>query len=334
MTFVVNTADVSVREHQDAWRSAAADTFVPLDFTFPDPRGFRGQIAAKELGSVVVSRVTAGPHRAERTWRLIGRSDEPRFYKVAMPLRGYALVAQDGREAPLIPGDLTIYDTSRPYQVTFDDTCRLLVLLFPHRDLRLPYDEIGTVTAERVSGRTGIGGLVAPLLVNLAARLDEIDSAHSARLADNVVDLLSTLYADILSRGGYRPTDAAHALMMKIRCFIEEHLDDPDLGPETVAAAAHVSVGYLHKLFRNEGTSVSRVIRERRLEKCRRDLLAPASRAKAVSAIGAHWGFLDAAHFSRAFKAAYGVSPREYRLSREIDGSVAMAATTDVADER
>jgi AraC-like DNA-binding protein len=251
-----------------------------------------------------------------------------------MPLRGYALVAQDGREAPLIPGDLTIYDTSRPYQVTFDDTCRLLVLLFPHRDLRLPYDEIGTVTAERVSGRTGIGGLVAPLLVNLAARLDEIDSAHSARLADNVVDLLSTLYADILSRGGYRPTDAAHALMMKIRCFIEEHLDDPDLGPETVAAAAHVSVGYLHKLFRNEGTSVSRVIRERRLEKCRRDLLAPASRAKAVSAIGAHWGFLDAAHFSRAFKAAYGVSPREYRLSREIDGSVAMAATTDVADER
>jgi len=223
-----------------------------------------------------------------------------------MPLRGYALVTQDGREAPLIPGDLTIYDTSRPYQVTFDDTCRLLVLLFPHRDLGLPYAAVGAVTAQRVSGRSGIGGLVSPLLVNLATRLDEIDSTHTARLADNVVDLLGTLYADILSRDGYRPKDPVHTLMTKIRCFIEENLDDPDLGPETVAAASHVSVGYLHKLFRAEGTSVSRLIRERRLEKCRRDLLAPTCRAKAVSAIGAQWGFLDPAHFSRAFKAAYG----------------------------
>lgn len=328
MTVLVSTSDVSIREREEAWRCAAAQTFVPLDFFFPDARSFRGQISTAELGSVSVSRVTADAHRAERTQRLIAQSNDAPYYKVSMPLRGYALVSQDGREAPLIPGDLTIYDTSRPYQVTFDDTCRLLVLMFPHRDLRLPYDAVGGVTAQRVSGRTGIGGLVAPLLVNLAARLDEIDHAQSARLADNVVDLLSTLFADILSQSGYRPADPTQTLMTRIRAFIEDNLYDPDLGPETVAAANHVSVGYLHKLFRAEGTSVSRVIRERRLEKCRRDLVAPASRAKAVGAIGAQWGFLDAAHFSRIFKATYGVSPREYRLSRDVDGHLAMAATT------
>lgn len=336
MSVVVSTADASIRERAEIWRCAAAETFVPLDFTFPDPRSFHGQISAAELGSVVVSRVTAAAHRAERTPRLIARSSHVPCYKVSMPIRGYALIAQDGREAPLIPGDLAIYDTARPYQVTFDDTCRLLVLMFPHRDLHLPYNAVSGVsgvTAHRVSGRGGIGGLVAPLLANLADHLDEIDTAQSARLADNVVDLLSTLFADLLARTGYRPDDITHTLMAKIRGFIEDNLYDPDLGPDAVAAANHVSVSYLHKLFRAENTSVSRVIRERRLEQCRRDLVAPAGRGKAVGAIGAQWGFLDAAHFSRIFKATYGLSPREYRLSRDIDGQMAVSANTTLVDE-
>lgn len=326
MPLLVSTTDVSVKEREEAWRAAVAEAFVPLDFSFPDPRAFRGEISGEVLGTVAVTRVTAGPHSAERTQRHVARTEMP-YYKVSMPLRGYVLISQDGREAPLIPGDLAIYDTSRPYHVTFDDTCRLLVLMFPHRELRLPHDAVSAVTARRVSGRNGIGGLVAPLLVNLASRLDEVAGAQSARLADNVVDLLGTLYADLLSGAGYRPADPMHTLMTKIRCFIEDNLDDPELGPESVAAACHISVGYLHKLFRAEGTSVSRTIRERRLEQCRRDLVAPGTREKAVSAIGAHWGFLDAAHFSRVFKATYGVSPREYRLSRDLSGQVEMSAT-------
>jgi AraC-like DNA-binding protein len=326
MPLLVSTVDVSVKEREEAWRAAVAEAFVPLDFSFPDPRAFRGEISGDVLGTVAVTRVTAGPHRAERTQRHVARTEMP-YYKVSMPLRGYVLISQDGREAPLIPGDLAIYDTSRPYHVTFDDTCRLLVLMFPHRELRLPHDAVSAVTARRVSGRNGIGGLVAPLLVNLASRLDEVAGVQSARLADNVVDLLGTLYADLLSGAGYRPADPMHTLLTKIRCFIEDNLDDPDLGPETVAAACHISVGYLHKLFRAEGTSVSRTIRERRLEQCRRDLVAPGTREKAVSAIGAHWGFLDAAHFSRVFKATYGVSPREYRLSRDLSGQVEMSVT-------
>jgi AraC-like DNA-binding protein len=317
MTVLVCTTELSAREREEAWRAAVAETFVPLDFTFPDPRSFRGEISSEVLGTVSVARVTAGAHRAERTQRQIARIDEAGYYKVSMPLRGQVVIAQDGREATLQPGDLAIYDTSRPYRVCFAGTCRLLVLMFPRRDLRLPRDEVDQVTARPVSGRTGIGGLVAPLLANLADRVDEVGPAQSARLADNVVDLLGTLYADLLGQVGYRPADPARTLVARIRSFVEGSLDDPDLGPETVAAACHISVGYLHKLFRTEGTSVSRLIRERRLEQCRRDLISPGHRYLPVGAIGVHWGFLDAAHFSKVFKAAYGVSPSEYRRSRD-----------------
>jgi AraC-like DNA-binding protein len=74
-----------------------------------------------------------------------------------------------------------------------------------------------------------------------------------------------------------------------------------------------VSRRLLYNLFEEEGTSVARWIRERRLERCRRDLLDPALSHVPASAIAMGWGFADAAHFSRVFRARYGLPPGEYR---------------------
>lgn len=328
MSTLVRTTEVSPADRAEYWQAAASKSFVDLRFRVPEPAKFRGEIVTENIGEVTVSRVTAGVHTAERTERHIARAHDAGYYKLSMPVRGYVLITQDGREAPLLPGDLAIYDTSRPYQVSFDDTCRMLVLMFPHRDLRLSQRAMGDLTARRVSGRQGIGGLIAPLLVNLVAQIEELGDFTVPRLADNIVDLLTTLYAEQLGEAA-RPTDAMQVLIQRIKSFIEAHLDDTDLTPDVVAAACHVSTGYLHKLFRASGTSVGRFIRDRRLEQCRRDLLDPGQGGTAVSAIGAHWGFLDAAHFSRTFKATYGVSPREYRLSRDAVGQVRMIAEQD-----
>ena len=66
-------------------------------------------------------------------------------------------------------------------------------------------------------------------------------------------------------------------------------------------------------LFETQQTTVADWIRQRRLERCRRDLADPGLRAKPVGAIAARWGLTNPAHFSRLFRAAYGVPPRAYR---------------------
>ena len=325
MSTIVRTADLPARDRADFWRTAVSESFVPLDVTVRQHNDFGGQIRTRSLGSVQVSDVTADAHRVDRTKRLIARS-ETDCYKLSMPLRGYCLVMQDGREAALTPGDLALYDTNRPYRLAFDDTCQMLVLMFPKRFLRLPAADIQRVTASRVSGRQGIGCLVSPLLVNLVSQMDEIGELQSMRLADNILDLVATLFAEQLGQPAAAAASAARSLLPRIKAFIEANLDDPELTPDTVASAAHISTGYLHKLFRSEGTSVSRYIRERRLEHCRRDLTDPRQFSRPVSAVGAHWGFVDAAHFSRLFKAAYGYTPREYRLTRDEQGACAVSA--------
>jgi AraC-like DNA-binding protein len=111
------------------------------------------------------------------------------------------------------------------------------------------------------------------------------------------------------------PETRRRVLLTRIHAFIQQHLGDPELSPAGIAAAHHISVRLLHKLFHEQGETVAGWIRAQRLAGCRRDLLDPAQAASPVAAIAARRGFRSAIHFSRVFRAAYGLPPHEYRLS-------------------
>ncbi|WP_372497271.1 helix-turn-helix domain-containing protein [Streptomyces muensis] len=65
-----------------------------------------------------------------------------------------------------------------------------------------------------------------------------------------------------------------------------------------------------------------RLVRERRLEQCRRDLADPHLAARPIHAITAQWGFTSPAHSSQAFRSAYGLSPRQFRLAVHAEAGV------------
>lgn len=80
-----------------------------------------------------------------------------------------------------------------------------------------------------------------------------------------------------------------------------------------MAAAHHISVSYLHRLFQERGISVAASIRRRRLQHACADLADPRMATAPIHTIASRWGFTDAAHFSRIFRTEYDMSPREYR---------------------
>ncbi|MFI6511369.1 helix-turn-helix domain-containing protein [Streptosporangium sp. NPDC050855] len=109
------------------------------------------------------------------------------------------------------------------------------------------------------------------------------------------------------------PARHRHPLLARIHAFVDRHLADPRLSPDLIATAHNISSRSLYRLFQAENTTVARLIHDRRLERCRDDLTDPAKRDRPIHAIAARWGFGTAAHFTRAFRTAYGLSPREYR---------------------
>lgn len=308
--------DLAVARDVDTWRRATSESFVPLKVTVDRPVGFRGTMRGKRLlpDDLAMIEVDATGHAVHRTEELIAGS-ELKYFKLGIQLAGTGLLLQDGREAVLQPGDLAVYTTDRPYTLAFDGDFRSLVLMFPHSALDLPAEAMAQVTATAISGSGGLGQLVSPFLVRLAENLEAIAGPNGTRLVRNALDLVTTLFNGELDLRAAASRDPHQILLARIHDFIESHLGDPELSPGSIAAAHYISTRHLHDLFRELGTTVSASIRERRLERCRRDLRDPVLADRPVTAIAARWGFLDSAHFSRVFRAAFGESPTGYRAN-------------------
>ena len=293
-----------------AFRAAVNDSFVPLRVTSANTDRFSGVMRSAGTGDVHLTDVRADAHVVERTSELIARDDRA-YFKLSLMLSGSGLLIQDDREAVLRPGDLAVYDTSRPYTLEFDRDFRTLVVMFPRHLVGLSPHDVGQLTAVRISGAEGLGAVVAPYLTQLGEHLEQLSGHTGARLTQSALDLVTTVFTHEL--GLDRRDEPHRALLRRIRAHIDEHLADVDLGPRSIAEAHFISPRHLHALFQQEGTTVSTWVRLRRLEQCRRDLSDPRLSALPVAGIAARWGFVDAAHFSRAFKSAFGVSPSEHR---------------------
>lgn len=296
------------------WEDRVHRTFGRLHTRRLEDRGeFQGDVEARSLGSVVLAEVTAShAGSVERTPRLIG-PDDPQLYRFGLQVRGHSLIEQDGRRARLDPGELAIYDAARPYRITFSDDFAMTVAMFPRTLVRLPHQRLSTLTAVTVPGDTGIGGLVAPLLRGLSEELRGSRPVVTSHLGDALVDLATAAVGQHLPSAPVEPAGGHAELLARVSGYIDEHLGDPDLGIRDIARAHFVSVRLLQKLFEGEGTSVSAVIRTRRLERCRRDLADPALAHLPISLVGHRWGIGDPAYFSRLFRSTYGLSPRDFR---------------------
>ncbi|MBX3099162.1 MAG: helix-turn-helix domain-containing protein [Salinibacterium sp.] len=311
----MSALSMSTTQNFSQFRTAVSESFVPLQVTSDKPQPFYGRIRMAAADEVHVSEVSAGRHVVERTPELIARGDR-KYFKLSLMLAGNGLLVQDNREALLQPGDLAIYDTNRPYSLVFDDDFRTMVVMFPQHLVDLPLEAVGQLTAVRMSGREeGLTGIIVPFLAQMANNLEQVSGAPGVRLTRSAIDLVTTVLANQLDLD--RGTGNGHrALAHRVRQFIDTNLSSVDLGPTQIAAAHFISTRHLHSIFREQGTTVSSWIRERRLDRCRRDLLDLVHADRPVATIAARWGFVDAAHFSRVFKAAYGVSPSELRARR------------------
>jgi AraC-like DNA-binding protein len=290
----------------------------PLDARIDARHDPRARIRTGHAGTVDITSVASGPpHQAFRTRRLIRASDGEQF-KIHVVVRGRAVWAQDDRSAELTPGDFALVDLSCPcWGAELDDVHGCVVVRFPHAALPLRHDELARLTAVAISGRDDLGASISSLARHLGRHPEGCGSTDGARLATAMMDLLTVALAQRLDRiAALVPDTRRRALLASVQNFIDQRLADPDLSPTVIAAANHISLRYLHKLFETQEATVAAWIRRRRLERCRRDLLDPALESWPVSAIAARWGLMDAAHFSRSFRAAYGLSPAEFRLSQ------------------
>ncbi|MHA4818225.1 helix-turn-helix domain-containing protein [Streptomyces aculeolatus] len=306
----MHSADVPQAERFGWWRDLLMQDLPSAHIVSDHYDDFQGSSAALELGPVKVSVLSFSPLTSARTAGLIRRSD-PELWELGYMTSGTMTVDQARNHTQVGAGDLLVYDTSQPWQMRIPAHGGLTILHLPKAAVPLPDRSMRDLLSRRLPAH-GTGSLLAGFLQGLAG--GQWSELEAERLGAAAVQLASAFLGGLADREGLLPPETRQTVLLRrVKAFIEAHLTEPRLSPQTIADAHCISVRYLHHLFRSEKQTVTAFIRELRLDRCRADLAHPGYAGHPIGAVGARWGFTDAAMFSRTFKAAFGMPPGEYR---------------------
>lgn len=168
----------------------------------------------------------------------------------------------------------------------------------------------------------GIRRVLAGFLRSLGQSLEAMNDRQLRAIELSLSELLiGCVLSDPAYGGGAPPTSRRIAAMHSLCQLIESELTDPDLTMTAIARKHGISPRGLQKLFAATGQNFSQYLRQRRLARCHDDLASPLSAHLSISEICFRWGFNDAAHFSRSFRQAYDMTPREWRRA-SLDSAV------------
>lgn len=300
----------------EKWANIVSSSFVPLNSESHRTRTFTGRLNGRTFGDIAVNTIEADPHTVIRHADLI-ETECPAFYKIGFQHSGQGLLLQDGKEIAVRPGQFVLYDTSRPYTLSFEKHFTTSVLMVPRNRLELESQDFSQLTASRLGERHQLSAPIFQLMEYVGHDLNEIDDGPGNRLISTITELLQTVFDQELHpvRRHNVNNHKVRTTLMAILDYIEEHLEHSWLTPQHIADAHYLSLRSLYLLFEDNDMTVSATIRAKRLERCRRELLRPSQATTSIAAIGARWGFHDPAYFSRVFSQTYGTSPSQFRSS-------------------
>ncbi len=294
------------------WNDIISDVFAPLETRPINSGDFEAEVRCARSGRLRMATATSRAATVRRTKSAVSKLDEHRYF-LHVQMGGQLLIKQDGHEALLEEGDLVLSDSTRPYTLSYEDTCSTLVLIVTQEELRrhlpMPEEMIGV----KLSGTKGLSRTTSLMLRSVWDQAEQgIPPELGSRIADSILDVFATSCTEIK---GMVVADAAivGARRIQIKRYIEANLRDPELSVRSAAAAFGISPRYLHILFSGENETVSSYILRRRLEECAKQLSDILWRRRTITEIAFGWGFNNATHFARVFRDHYGTSPRDYR---------------------
>ena len=312
MSQLFSTDLLQASDRFDAWQWNAQQ--ICGDCRIQLPRSsFHGSIEIRRLGGLRLTRFSSSPLSF---WKRPSDTTNPdnRFCIVITQVAGVRQYVQNGNSVVLNPGDTTLIDSGLPWSSSCGTDCSRLYLRVPRwmMESRLRLREIPV--APRICRATGLGATFFRLTQSLYQEAERLEEDEGAAALDAYFQVLSACCG--CTEASEKPSPE---LRPRIQKFIDDHLSDPALAPGEIAAAANISVRHLHRLFSGTGSTLGDHIRERRLERCRKDLASPLLHSKTITEIAFSWGFSDSAHFSRSFRRQFGICPRLFRAQTGLD---------------
>src|ERR1700727_386147 len=143
----------------DLWNDYATDSFNPLVSDPADVHTFNGSFARTKLGDITVADVYSDAQVVRHSRAHVARTRHSMFF-LQLQMEGESINRQNGREACLRPGDFSLCDSTRQYEIVFPAANRMLVIGIPDAKLRRHIACPETLVAIPMTGTRGGSGLL------------------------------------------------------------------------------------------------------------------------------------------------------------------------------
>jgi AraC-like DNA-binding protein len=313
MTVVLDMAKWPAAQRGDVLRESLAAAAAPMNVRFqcaPEKVSYRVEFWQLGRTRLVCSSGFGGLHLA-RTPRLV-RQYGPELVAVGFQLRGSGFHSQDGHTQDKAPGGLSVLDFTRPFECGLSESAVAGNVIIPSDDLGLPPDVIHH--AQRALASSPVYDLVRGHIARLVRDADKIAEPRDAAMVGRaVIELTRALLVSSRPDDPHGHDPWNQTLETRLAAYVEQHLKDPDLCAEELARVHHISKRQVYKLWSGREASLVQWIIQERLEGARAELSAAGPSRLTIAAVAHKWGFTDTTFFSRRFREAYGMSPREWR---------------------
>lgn len=310
---MLDCASIPVGLRLRRWRELVGDHLAGVEMRrpchVPMEQGFNGTMALRAHNVATFAHVRSANQLLSRTPGNI-REAVQETALITFVVSGECHIAQEGRAAVLKAGDLCLYESMRPYEIATPGAFEALVIMADRQLAEQTLGELRALTAIPITRASPLGAFAASYWREFYSRAAELNDAAISKLLFNGFDILgAALVAD--------PTvTRANVCLQRAKIFLAQNFHQPDLSIAEAAAAAGLSVRRLQELFQAEGITFSGHLRALRLNAAARNLTAPSAKGWSLAAVMHDAGFVDQPQFSRAFRKAFGMSPRAYRNSR------------------
>lgn len=304
---VVDLSDVELGKRALTWATTARSTFPGLSVKIAETS--LGKINCIKMGAGELFVVDSAP--ADVTFQPVkGSADGHPHLSLVVQASGSTFVSQQSQSGLMSEGDLCMVDEAKSFRLVGEQRSRILFLRMPRTAALSRYPQIEKILGSVLPAEEPGARMLAQTLLRLWNEASTLGELQRSAMMNAVIQMLGVV-------GSFSALPApADWRVRRALDYIELNLSVAGLTAEAVAQDQHISRRRLDQLMQDAfGHSIASHLWSRRLEQAAADLRDPHRSELSIAQIAFANGFEDAAHFTRAFKRRFSLTPGQWRLN-------------------
>lgn len=307
-----NLDDTPMHLRPKTWTDTLNEFFYNYDFIIPADFRF-GEIKGCNAGKLTIAGVKSDAMTVNRTHSHIA-NDPLDAYFVLLSGGGSISLQQRGREALVRNKAYSLVSTSNKYTYIQKDHTSFSNLIIPGSLMRQFAPNVDDLVSI-ATGTSMLEKIFFEFANSLCMECDKIDAAARDLMAKQATEMLGLILDGADENSSATPISMAH--YRRVIQFIERNFSNPELDIDMLSAKLRISKRQLQHIAATKNTTISTMIKDRRIAEAK-DLLSQRNvSGMSVSSICYMTGFDSHPHFCRTFKVATGQTPSRYEVSAD-----------------